>query len=327
MISASDLLRLPYTPDLTPAGIAYACRSLAYTYDRMGGTPADRLRRIVAGIAVELAFRRLLVAENVPHDLLGATPFTDPDRYDVAVGGRRCDLKSFLIYHKDRIREIRTQPAALLAAQALVPADQFATSSLHDEDLYLFAFLTALLTPHSQEVARAQSAGQPLYLLHSLPEGWARSINRRSLGRLVLKSETATPLLLEIGGQGEDRKFKEEKLTLQPGTRTFLPGEWYSVSYLSVSEAPAARVGIHSPALNETYLIAPQDWANIWVYGMEITLTGYITRGEFRRRARHLPAGSATFQYAHTQTDNLYLPMSDLHPLPDLFIRAQNWAA
>ncbi len=327
MLTPSDLLRLPYTPDLTTAGIAYACRSLAYTYDRMGGTPADRLRRIVAGIAVELAFRRLLTAENVPHDLLGATPFTDPDRYDVALGGRRCDLKSYLIYRKDRIQALRAHPENLLAAEALVPADQLASDHLHDEDLYVFAFFAALLTPHTRDVLRARAAGQPVYLLHALPDRWARSLNWRTLGRLVLKTETPAPLPLEIGGQSEDRKFKEAKLTLRPGERTLLPGDWYGVSYLSGAEIPPARVGIHSPALEETYVIQPHEWANIWVYGMEIILAGYITRGEFRRRARRIPAGSPVFQYNHTQTDNMFVPVSELHPLPDLFIRAQNWEA
>jgi hypothetical protein len=39
MITAKDFLRLPYTSDLTEGGIAYACRSLNYTCNRMGGTP------------------------------------------------------------------------------------------------------------------------------------------------------------------------------------------------------------------------------------------------------------------------------------------------
>jgi len=97
MITASDFLQLPYTPDLTEGGIAYAIRSLPYTYDRMGGSPYDRLRRIVAGVAVELAFRRHLSQQDIPYDVKGATPFTDPDRYDVSLGGHRCDIKSFII--------------------------------------------------------------------------------------------------------------------------------------------------------------------------------------------------------------------------------------
>lgn len=326
MLSPSDLLPLPYTPDLTTAGIAYACRSLAYTYDRMRGTPADRLRRIVAGIAVELAFRRRLVNENVPHDLMGATPFTDPDRYDVAVGGRRCDLKSYLIYHKDRIREIRLHPEKLLDAPALIPADQLASGHLNDEDLYVFAFFTALLTTQTQDLTRAQAAGQPLYLIHLLPERWARSLNWRSLGRLAMKAETQTPLTVDIGGQGEDRKFKEARLMLSPGERVGVPGDWYGVSYVSGAEVPPGRVGIHSPALAEAYVISPHQWANIWVYGMDILLAGYMTRGEFRRRAKRIPAGSPVFQYAHTQTDNMAVPVAELHPLADLFVRAQNWA-
>ena len=77
MLTASDLLRIPYTPDLTEGGITYACRALPHTYNRVGGSPFDRLRRIVAGVAVELAFRRSLTQQNIPFDIQGATPFTD----------------------------------------------------------------------------------------------------------------------------------------------------------------------------------------------------------------------------------------------------------
>jgi len=63
----SDLVHLSYTRDLTEGGIAYALRSLPYTYNRMGGSPYDRLRRTVASAAVELAFRRYLAEQNVPY--------------------------------------------------------------------------------------------------------------------------------------------------------------------------------------------------------------------------------------------------------------------
>ena len=161
MITPSDLITLPYTPDLTRAGIAYACRSLAYTYDRMGGTPYARLRRIVGGVAVELAFRRLLNKESVPHDVLGATHFTKPDRYDMSLGERRCDLKSFIITQKTRIRQLRRHPERLLDAQALVPVDQLASDHLSGKDLYIFSFLTALVTRGRGDLERALEAKQP----------------------------------------------------------------------------------------------------------------------------------------------------------------------
>jgi hypothetical protein len=110
MLTSSDLLHLPYTPDLSEGGIAYACRSLAYTYNRMGGSPLDRMRRIVAGVAVELAFRRYLGEQEIPFDVLGSTPFTDPDRYDVALGGHRCDLKSYHCKPRPLSRSINSPP-------------------------------------------------------------------------------------------------------------------------------------------------------------------------------------------------------------------------
>src|SRR6185436_14326211 len=145
MISPSDLIHLPYTRDLTEGGIAYAVRSLPYTYNRMGGSPYDRLRRIVAGVAVELAFRRHLSEQNVPFDVMGATPFTDPDRYDVSLGGRRCDIKSFLITYRTQISEMKRDPQVVLKAPALVPSDQNAAEGRTDHDIYLFAFLPALV--------------------------------------------------------------------------------------------------------------------------------------------------------------------------------------
>src|SRR5512135_130594 len=97
MITSSDLIRLPYTPDLTQSGIDYAVRSLSRADSRIPSTPYSRLRRIVAGVAVELAFRRHLGEQGIPFDVRSSTPFTDPDRYDVSLGGHRCEVKCFLI--------------------------------------------------------------------------------------------------------------------------------------------------------------------------------------------------------------------------------------
>lgn len=324
MVQSNDFIKLPYTPDLTEAGIAYACRSLPYTYDRMGGSPVERMRRIVAGKAVELAFRRLLAAESVPHDNLGATPFTDPDRYDIAIGGRRCDIKSFQIFSKARIRRLRRDPSLLLAAQALVPEEQSAASLLDDEDLYVFAFLTALVTARPGDLQRAQDAGQPLYLIHAMPGNWALHKPWQALGRLALKAESSQEGWIELGGQSAEHGFLSETLELPPRRRLQARQEFYSLAYLHTRQLPDARLGVHSPVLGETHLADPASWGNIWVYGMQILLVGYITRGEFRQNALRLPAGSRVFQYSSTQTPNLALPVIQLHPLRPLLERAKN---
>lgn len=327
MISAGDLVCLPYTPDLTEAGIAYACRSLPHTYDRMGGSPFERMRRIVGGIAVELAFRRYLTQQGVPFDVKGATPFTDPDRYDVSLGGHRCDIKSSMLIHRDKIKALHRDPALLLQAPGLVPVDQYSGEGRAAEDLYLFAFLTGLVAVSPADADRVARAGQPAYLAHAMPEEWVAPRVWAPLGPLVLKSESPRPLTVDVGGQGASREFITRQVVLEPGRRTVLDGDYYSVAYLHVSEPPEARLGIRSPVGMRTHIVQPAEWGNIWVYGMRVFLAGWIAHGEFRQKSSLLPAGSSVFQYDRTRTKNLALPVADLHPLGDLLVRVRTWTA
>ncbi len=327
MLTASDFLRLPYTPDLSEGGIAYAVRSLPYTYNRMGGSPFERLRRIVAGVAVELAFRRYLSQQDIPYDVKGATPFTEPDRYDVALGGHRCDIKSFLISQRRQISALRARPDLLLTAPALVPADQHAAEGHRSKDLYLFAFLTGLVAASLGEIRKAQAAGQPLYLVHAMPKAWTRPHAWQSLTPLALKSAADETMNVEIGGQAENREFMTRTVELPPRTRVEVTDPFFAVSFLHISSLPAARIGIHSPCRGEPYIISPFEWGNIWVYGMDIILTGYITYDEFGRRSQPLPPNSRVFQYNRTKTKNLTMPIADLKPLPNLFARVKDWAS
>ena len=325
MVTETDFIAIPFTPDMTQAGIQYARKSLPYTYDRMGGDRFKRLRRIVAGKAVELAFKRHLNNEEIPHDILGSTPFTDPDHYDIAIGGRRCDIKSFMLTHKKRIREVRKEPQRLLSAQALVPVDQMKSEHLTDDDIYIFSFLTALLTPNQDALKKAVAAEQPIYMIHALPKKWARPDPWGSLGELAVKSNMATSLKLELGGQDVEHKFQSEHLMLHPQTRVAAKQKFSTLSYLYTPNFPDGTIGLHSSKMDETYLVDPLDWSNIWVYGMEITFGGYITRGEFRQNATRLSVGSRVFQYARTQTENFTLTIQDLRPLNELFKRAKDW--
>jgi hypothetical protein len=102
---------------------------------------------------------------------------------------------------------------------------------------------------------------------------------------------------------------------------------FYSVTALHVKNIASARLGIHSPAHKDTHLIPPLEWKNIWVYGMDIILAGFISRGEFRQCAKMIAPNSRTFQYDHTKTKNLAVPVSELNPLPDLFARVREWKA
>ena len=84
--------------------------------------------------------------------------------------------------------------------------------------------------------------------------------------------------------------FQTETLDLASRERTRLEKDYYTLAYLHISAPPDGRIGIHSPALGKTYLVEPGEWENIWVYGLEIVLAGYIRWGDFRRRAQRLRA-------------------------------------
>lgn len=325
MLTPSDLIQIPYSPDLTQAGIACACRSLISVPDRLGGSHYDRLRQIVVGKAVELAFKRYLNWQQVPHDFLGMTPFTGPDQYDVAIGGRRCDIKHYLLTDKHRIRAVRQDPQLLLAAPALVPCNQSRPDPDRDSDLYIFAFLSSLFANGWSATQAAIQAGQPIYLIFAMPAAWARPRRWQARGPLVLKSSCQQHLKIELGGQAADRRFLSEQIMLSPGEPVSLSQDFYSVSYLHTAQVPDGAISLHSLRLDQHQIVAANQWGNIWIYGMDLILTGYLTRQAFQYRASRLPAGSRVFQYARTQNENLSLPMAELQPLTHLFQQAQAW--
>lgn len=321
MISASDILHLPCTNDLIEGGIAYALHSLPYQFPRTGGSLYERLRRAVAGAAVELAFRRYLSEQNIPFAVKAALPFTEHEHYDVMFGERRCELKSFLISQRDQISHMQRNPGLLLKVPALVASDEHAAEGHSPRDWYVFAFLTGQSAVSREDLQKVLEAGQPYYLVHLMPEAWNRPSQWNPLGKLVLKSDSAEAQTVEIGGQDAGRAMRSLTLELPPRTRLELPNEFFALSYVHTRSTSAARLGIYSPTRRETYLIGASDWENLWVYGIDLSLVGYLTREEFSRRASFLPVGSRVFQYHHTQVKNLALPVSELRPLSELLQR------
>ncbi len=325
MLTASNILHLPYTPDLTEGGIAYALRSLPNSFERIGSKPYDRIRRVVAEVAVELAFRRYLSQQEIPFDVMGAAPFTEPDKYNVSLGGHRCDIKSFLISHRDQITQMRNDPSVILNAPALVPSDRHAMDGHSDNDLYLFAFLSGLIAASKTDLKKAIETKQPHYLIHVLPAKWRKPARWNPLGPFVLKSESEEKMLVEISGQDEGRGFMTRRVNLPAKTRVPVKDRFYSISSIHVKNMPSARLGIHCAAYKEAHIVPPLEWGNIWVYGTEIHLAGFISRGEFRKRAQMIAPNSRVFQYNHTKTKNLAVPVSRLSPLQDLFKRVREW--
>ena len=325
MINSSNLIHIPYTPDLTEGGIAYALRTLPNSFERKGSKPYDRMRRVVSEAAVELAFRRYLSQQEIPFEVISASPFTDPDKYNVSLGGHRCDIKSFLISHRDQISQMRIDPSVILNAPALVPSDHHSVDGYSDQDLYLFAFLSGVIAASQNDLKKVIEMNKPHYLIHVMPDEWRKPLKWNPLGPLVLKSESDADMLVEVSGQDEARGFSTRVVNLPAQKRVTLENPFYSVTAVHVKNMPSARLGILSSVIKEAHVISPLEWGNIWVYGMDITLAGFISRGEFRQRAKFIAPNSRVFQYDHTKTKNLAVSISNLNPLQDLFKRVQEW--
>jgi hypothetical protein len=327
MLTESDLIHLPYTPDLSEGGIAYACRSLACAYDHPGSSTMDDLRRIVGEVAVELAFRRHLTEQAVPFHVLGVTPFTHPNHYDVSLGGHRCTVKSYPIPRRSLITQIRREPGSLLQAPALIPLDEFAAEGAKPDDLYIFTFQLGIVAAAQEDMAKAVAAGQPVHLIHPLPGAWSRPKNWLPLESLALKSESEGLIPVEIGGMDAKRDFVTAEYDLPPHTRIPVTQEFHSLAYVHAGHLPTARLGLHCPRRGEAYIIHPHAWGNLQVYGMDIILAGWLTHEEYRRKAKVLNAGAHTFQYDATNTKNLLVPLEALNPLGGLLKKVCEWGA
>jgi hypothetical protein len=276
-------------------------------------------------VAVELAFRRYLSEQNIPFDVKSAAPFTDPNQYDVSLGGRRCDIKSFLISYREQIAEMKRNPQVVLDAPALVPSDQNAAEGRSDKDIYLFAFISGLIAASQSDLQKMIHTEQPYYLIHAMPEQWLRPAKWNPLGALVLKSDSEETQIIEVGGQVERREMRTVAVEVPPRTRVQINEGFYSLAYIHSKTLPNARIGIHSPVSQETHIINSLDWGNIWVYGLDILLTGYLTRAEFNRSAHSIPPGARVFQYEHTRTKNLAVQVSELKSLAELLEHVSEW--
>jgi hypothetical protein len=69
---------------------------------------------MIAKNVEKIVNKRYLDKRSVPLEMMHLTPFSDPDHYDIFIGGRRCDIQVILITDKRRIRSIRAEPNLLL---------------------------------------------------------------------------------------------------------------------------------------------------------------------------------------------------------------------
>ena len=131
--------------------------------------------------------------------------------------------------------------------------------------------------------------------------------------------------MVEVGGQDAEHNFISASLELQPRELMGVEQPFHSLAYVHILGKPDARIGIHCPQCGEPYLIPVNSWGNLWVYGMDIFLTGWLTHADFRQKASVLNIGARTFQFDDIRVKTLSVPSLELNPLDSLFTRVKEW--
>lgn len=305
-----DFITLKYDPDTTRAGIDYVLRWLAQPGQRAAPN-YDALREQIAEKAAELAFRRLLDSEGIPHRYIESNIFQEAGAFDVSLGGRRTTLCATLIAGRKDIARFHKSPGRWLNAAARTAALRHRAGHGAD-DLVLFAFVTGLVARSQASLRRAVAAGQPHFVVSLLPAAWAAPPQWRPLTDLALKSEEDEPLEIELFGLDAERRFQTSVITCPPRTRVSVPVVFHTLAALRAARLPGARLGLHSPAVAASpKLLGPLDWHNLWVYGLQVYFAGYQTRSELGRSA--------------TTARKINRPVIALRPLPELFDLVHIW--
>mgnify|MGYP001027019241 FL=1 len=317
MVSAHDLLRLPYTPDLTQAGIAAACRWLAYPYRDKGEPGLTHSTHIVAQTAVELAFQRHLQAQRIRYGIHQGVDPALPEQSALVIGGRQCSIHAVYLDHPETTAALHAQPELLINASALVSSDEVLAWRPGEQKVYLFAFI--LGQAKSTEYLTGAGGGSVTeYLLAPMPTIWAQPRQWIPLGPLQLKGEVTQALRLSLGGQSSARHFQSEELILPPGQTVACRNEYFSLAYLHADHRPASEVIVSCPQHGLRARLSPEMWRDVWLPGIEIILCGYIPHPEFARRSRRLEADSPVLALPRPQGKYRYLSVGELHPIDEL---------
>lgn len=319
MISKDDIFLVEGTDQMVLDAVHYAEKSLHYTFNRMGkSNPYDRVRNIVKGLIMEAALKRLLDFHNVQYDLLGNTHWTKKDRYDVGLDGHRYDIKGYFVGDPSKVNAIKHDKSWLLDCCALVPSDQLNAKSLKEDDYYVFPFLVG-------DIDRNQ--GPDLfdsvkfkYRIHAFWDyAWFKNERWESMGKMTIHSRMEEILRIRIGGQDENKESIEEEFVLHPGEIVQTKNQFFTVLFLQTTDTPSGELVVRCEEKNITENVGGSDWGNIWVYESLIYITGYMSKGEFKRRSRKIPRFYKDCkQYSETRIDNCMLIIAELDPITSI---------
>lgn len=325
MVKAGDILQLEYTPDLTEAGIAYACQLLPNLIGNDLDFTYRELRQVILDKAVELAFRRYLADNGVEANSIASVNFSKRDPFYLYIGGRSCIFQSFWIDSPKIVQQVDVEPERLLQAGALLPSERIIGWIPGERDVYIFAYVTGQVVESQRYKIQSNTTEKMLsHWLTLLPKTWAKPYPPRTFGRLEFYNECSETLRVTIGGRLPELSPVSELLEIKPGEHVPSQHSYATLEYLYKDLRPVGRIRIYSPTQQCSYQVDYSAWRTVTLNGTAIYLGGYMSHPEYARRSRRLPSVNKIFPRYHRQGKARFLNVSELHPIRELLEVAQS---
>lgn len=304
-------LALPLDAGALQAGIAYALRHAPGAAGRRPLAPAG-LRRLAAEVAAEMALRRWLANQAIPHTLVEDAPFTRPGRPRPVVGGRR------LIQHTlVRLRRSRPatdpSPGAEAAAGLGLPAAALDLERFEPGEVLLFALLVA--GPQDpRDPARGCRVAIPA------DPRW-RDLPASGL-RLLLRGPA--PLDLVVHGLTADRRPCREPIRLTPDGQAVPAADLTRLRLLEIDRPARGTLVAAVRPRGPRWTVSPGDWASLALEAPAMLALGWLTVGEAIQAARPWRPDRPSTTLAFARAPARLLPLRQLRPLADLAARARH---
>ena len=100
--------------------------------------------------------------------------------------------------------------------------------------------------------------------------------------------------------------------------------DFFSVGSIQLRKSASSRLALHNLRRGVTHVIGSGDFVNVWMYGMDIILTGYLSGSELRY---HLASSRRPGPPSRSQSPACRVRVRDLKPLADLFEDVKAWHA
>jgi hypothetical protein len=143
-----------------------------------------------------------------------------------------------------------------------------------------------------------------------MPDAWRQPAVRKTPGKFSFRYGGDAPLVIDLYGPGLQPEQYSEQMVLQPQTWSETRYTYRSLTCLQAGAIPTARVEVKSRAHRRPYTVMPLQWSNLWVYGQEIILAGYLPFEEVWNISR--PISQGRLRPAPT----LEVPLANLYSLP-----------